>query len=87
MTCERAIILLSQMYLPHFDEEEKEALSLAIEVLSSCTSAPFVTCSKCGKKFRRYAERSESNDYGYTDYSCNCPECGKSYEWDDCYWR
>lgn len=53
MTCERAIILLSQMYLPHFDEEEKEALDMAINVLSSCTSAPFVKCPKCGEKFRR----------------------------------
>lgn len=33
MTYQRAIILLSQMYLPQFDEEEKEALTLAIYAL------------------------------------------------------
>lgn len=33
MTENEAIISLSQMYLPHFDDEEKQALSKAIEVL------------------------------------------------------
>ena len=33
MTYQRAIWLLSQMYLPQFDEEEKEALTLAIYTL------------------------------------------------------
>jgi len=35
MTNQRAIILLSQMYLPAFDEEEKQAIDKAIEVLSA----------------------------------------------------
>lgn len=34
MTNQRAIILLSQMYLPYFDDEEKDALTKAIEVLT-----------------------------------------------------
>lgn len=34
MTNQRAIILLSQMYLPAFDEEEKEAITKAIEALT-----------------------------------------------------
>ena len=33
MTIDRAKILLCQMYLPHFDEEEKQALTMAIEAL------------------------------------------------------
>lgn len=33
MTIQRAIILLCQMYLPCFDEEEQEALTMAIEAL------------------------------------------------------
>lgn len=33
MTKERAVILLCQMFLPCFDEEEKEALSMAIDAL------------------------------------------------------
>lgn len=33
MTIQRAIILLCQMYLPCFDKEEKEALTMAIETL------------------------------------------------------
>lgn len=33
LTVERAIVLLSQMYLPQFDDEEKEALSMAIYAL------------------------------------------------------
>lgn len=35
MTNQRAIILLSQMYLPAFDEEEKEAITKAIEALTA----------------------------------------------------
>ena len=34
MTNQRAIILLSQMYLPNFDNEEKDALTKAIEALT-----------------------------------------------------
>lgn len=33
MTIQQAIILLCQMYLPCFDEKEKEALTMAIEAL------------------------------------------------------
>lgn len=33
LTVKRAIVLLSQMYLPQFDDEEKEALSMAIYTL------------------------------------------------------
>jgi len=33
MTIQRAVILLCQMYLPCFDEEEQEALTMAIEAL------------------------------------------------------
>lgn len=35
MTNQRAIILLSQMYLPAFDEEEKDAITKAIEALTT----------------------------------------------------
>lgn len=42
MTNQRAICLLSQMYLPCFDEEEKEALSLAINTLSVKEQEPLV---------------------------------------------
>ena len=35
MTNQRAIILLSQMYLPAFDEEEKQAIDKAIEALTA----------------------------------------------------
>jgi len=34
MTNKRAIILLSQMYLPYFDDEDKDALTKAIEALT-----------------------------------------------------
>lgn len=33
MTHSRAVVLLSQMYLPWFDDEEKEALTFAINVI------------------------------------------------------
>lgn len=34
MTNQRAIVLLSQMYIPAFDEEEKDAITKAIEALT-----------------------------------------------------
>ena len=37
MTDNRAVCLLSQMYLPHFDDEEKEALTMAINSIQECT--------------------------------------------------
>lgn len=33
MTIDEAKVLLCQMYLPHFDEQEKQALTMAIEAL------------------------------------------------------
>ena len=33
MTIDEAKVLLCQMYLPHFDEEEKQALTIAIQAL------------------------------------------------------
>lgn len=33
MTIDKAKVLLCQMYLPQFDEEEKQALTIAIEAL------------------------------------------------------
>ena len=35
MTNQRAIVLLSQMYIPAFDEEEKDAITKAIEALTA----------------------------------------------------
>ena len=37
LTDNRAVCLLSQMYLPHFDDEEKEALTMAINSIQECT--------------------------------------------------
>lgn len=88
MTYERAIILLSQMYLPCFDEEEKEALDLAINTLSDKTTKPYITCPKCGKRYRRQIEeQSYDAENNLNEYYCYCPYCGEEYEWNDCYWR
>lgn len=35
MTNQRAIVLLSQMYIPAFDDEEKDAITKAIEALTA----------------------------------------------------
>lgn len=53
MTNQRAIILLSQMYLPAFDEEEKQAIDKAIEALTAqeprlVTEADFANADECG---------------------------------------
>ena len=88
MTNKRAIILLSQMYLAQFDEEEKEALDIAINALSNEDTIPYITCSNCGKRYRRKVEELiYDKDSDINDYFCHCPNCGKEYTWNDCYWR
>ncbi len=37
MTNERAIVLLSHMYFPHFDKEEEEAITKGIKALARDT--------------------------------------------------
>lgn len=39
MTIDKAKVLLCQMYLPQFDEEEKQALTMAIEALEELKEA------------------------------------------------
>jgi len=52
MTNQRAIILLSQMYLPCFDEEEKEAITKAIEALTDKDkSHKYGDCDKCANTY------------------------------------
>lgn len=46
MTREEAINLLCQMYLPCFDTEEKEALTMAIEALEKQEDSKWIPCSE-----------------------------------------
>jgi len=76
MTNQRAIILLCQMYLPTFDEEEKEAITKAIEVLTETIEADPV-CSKHGQWM--YGEKSDAYDInGVKTWALAgmCSECG-----------
>ena len=55
MTIQRAVILLCQMYLPCFDEEEQEALTMAINALQEkekCGFPPHVTGSTQSRSFK-----------------------------------
>ena len=69
MTNQRAIILLSQMYLPNFDDEEKDALTKAIEALTEqeprvLTIEKVLAC-KPHKEWLWF----EENAYGYIEES------------------
>lgn len=87
MENKRAIALLSQMFLACFSEEEKEALTLAIEKLAADTTTPFVVCPKCGQRYRRTTTRHTTDEFGVELYTSHCPKCGAKYEWQECYWR
>ena len=87
MTYERAICLLSQMYLPQFNQEEKDALTMAINELSNNTAAPFVKCPFCHTRFRREVSSMEQDEFGVKEYTALCPHCKKEYHWNNCYWR
>lgn len=81
MINQRAIILLSQMYLPEFDEEEKQAIDKAIEALTAQEPMPpvikensygwkFYYCPSCGKEFY------QNNKFSF------CEKCGQAVKWD-----
>ena len=79
MTNQRAIILLSQMYLPAFDEEEKDAITKAIEALTA--QEPKLArieggdmiqvgyCQNCGKLLQPWG----------ANY---CYNCGRKVKWE-----
>lgn len=83
MTNQRAIILLSQMYLPAFDEEEKQAIDKAIEALTAQEPQepkyPIRKQSKHGWFF--YCPKCEIvlNDMSRPQY---CSECGQAVKWE-----
>lgn len=67
MTIEKAINLLSQMFFMRLDEEEHEALALAIDILNkNVLSKEWIV---------------EYNGNGWNDYwDFTCPSCKKKYE-------
>lgn len=85
MTNQRAIILLSQMYLPNFDDEEKDALTKAIEALTEqepvkayAQGDGSFACDNCGETV------------GWEEMNCGgismikykfCPACGRAITW------
>lgn len=55
MDKQRAITLLCQMYLPHFNDEEKEALSMGIEALEQTKNNGWVSVNdRLPKKNGKY---------------------------------
>ena len=79
MTNQRAIILLSQMYLPAFDEEEKQAIDKAIEVLSAQEpmlvrhTPSTIRCPKCNKQIT--SRGAIHNEIHF------CWKCGQAVKW------
>lgn len=61
MTNQRAIILLSQMYLPSFDNEEIDALTKAIEVLTE--QEPWVLTIEEVMQYIGYSEKNPPREW------------------------
>ena len=86
MTNQRAIILLSQMYLPAFDEEEKRAIDKAIEALTAQEPVEPVVdidtwkCGNCGHTLE-HQELLGDNVLLHEQYDY-CPMCGKKVKWE-----
>lgn len=83
MTNDRAIVLLSQMYHPSFSDEEKAALTVAIESLSENASRESVTPKVGGN-------RSIDGCWWYICPKCergidpkdpHCRWCGRELNW------
>ena len=78
MTIDRAKVLLCQMYLPQFDEEEKQALTMAITALEELKEYKL-------KEFQCHLAREEGISIGYNkaiDYFVK--ECEAEYDNDGC---
>ena len=66
MTNQRAVILLSQMYLPAFDEEEKEAITKAIEALTEQNTV--MTPAEFFEALKEIDEATKRPGRQYDDY-------------------
>lgn len=79
MTIDKAKVLLCQMYLPQFDEEEKQALTMAIEALEELKEARkgFNENRKAGYKHGYYDGYNNAIDYFVK-------ECEAEYDNDGC---
>lgn len=89
MTNQRAIILLSQMYIPAFDEEERDAITKAIEALT--------TQEPVKPKIEETILSQRYNDNMFKNYYCGncgeflnkviridkfCSQCGMAVKWE-----
>lgn len=89
MTENEAIILLCQMYLPHFDEEEKNALTMAIKALEEIQQYRAIGTVEEFKALKEKNKPKIPNYEGDGYYKGQiildtwiCPNCEKSYEVD-----
>lgn len=86
MKPQKAVVLLSQMYLPQFDNEEKEALTTAISALEKQIPKKPIKISEdynveSGEWVADYECPSCGNPYA-DDSFCSC--CGQALDWGDC---
>lgn len=82
MTENEAVILLSQMYLPNFDEEEKQALSKAIEALQEIHQYRAIgTVEECWEaRERQIPKKPIRVDVGHNGSSTDgCPVCKREF--------
>jgi hypothetical protein len=83
MRPKKAIILLSQMYLPQFDDEEKEALTMAIYALEKqiperAIMKGFRPCEEiCSVSYLCPVCKKHINIDKY------CYHCGQALDWSD----
>lgn len=72
MTIDKSKVLLCQMYLPQFDEEEKQALTVAIEALEELKEYKL-------KEFQCHLAREEGISIGYNKAVDDFAEALKKY--------
>ena len=89
MDKQKAITLLCQMYLPHFNDEEKEALSMGIEALEQSNNNGWISVNDRLPELNHFVfvtKRSEGDIfYGklIVDMACYSKKDFK----DEFYWR
>ena len=82
MTIDRAICLLCQMYLPQFDEEEKQAITKAIEALEEVRALKEKNEPKKPRWHgHHFCPNCNSIVYVNGGKDIYCPKCGQNLDW------
>jgi len=82
-------IPIGESYTNEAFEQAFEAL-YKVYVNEDCKNSKRMYAGRCKKCHRAFCIKGQifpDKDFGFNGYMANCPFCGATYCWNDCYWR